>query len=160
MKKVFLLIVLGMFLCTFVIAQETQEGVNAIATSDEITQAGITPDSPLWGLDIAIEKITERFSENAKLSHAMERLAEVKVMIQQNKADKVQKAIEKYDELKTRLQNQTFVEDREPFVRDIESRIQRSINDKNPLTEEELTALKDSINIQREGKKQGGFFIS
>jgi len=64
---------------------------------------GITPDSFLWGLDKASERIdlllTFDKSEKAKkgLAHAHERLSEVKAMIEENKLEAAEKAKESHE---------------------------------------------------------------
>ena len=80
------------FMLPIVIAQETQQN------------PGITPDSFLWELDKALEQISLllTLSPNAKatkgLEHAGERLAEIKVMIEENKLDAAEKAKESHGE--------------------------------------------------------------
>ena len=57
-----------------------------ILTSKDKKIAGITPDQPFrWRMELMFNRITEVFSENARIEHAKERLAESKVMLQQNK---------------------------------------------------------------------------
>ncbi len=78
------------FMLPIVIAQET------------LTDPGVTPDSFLWGLDKALEQISLllSLSPNAKatkgLKHANERLAEIKLMIEENKLDAAEKAEESH----------------------------------------------------------------
>ncbi len=67
--------------------------------AEEIGDPGITPDSALWGLDRALERISLAltFNRAAKakkgLAHAQERLLEVKVMIQERKMEAAEEAI-------------------------------------------------------------------
>ena len=85
-----IMLVLAMFAFSpFALAEETD-----VVVADE----GVTPDSLLYGLDKAMERISlaltfdkAKRSEKA-LQHAEERLAEVKAMIEQNKLDKAEKA--------------------------------------------------------------------
>src|SRR3989338_5702925 len=71
------------------------------ATEDD---AGVTPDSPLWGIERALERIdlalTLNKSKKAKkgLAHARERLAEVQLMIAAKKAQHAEKAQQAHDE--------------------------------------------------------------
>lgn len=61
-------------------------------------EAGITPDSPIWGLERAIERIDLALTFNKakkiekRLAHARERLYEVQVMITEKKMTKAAKA--------------------------------------------------------------------
>ena len=65
--------------------------------------AGITPDSPLWALEIATERFTEMLAMNSntrtalQLKHADERIAEMQVAV--NK----EKAIEQYNNVLSRI---------------------------------------------------------
>ncbi len=76
-----------------VLAEDNQEEVEAVEV-----EAGVTPDSPLWGLERAQERIklalTFNRAEKAKLrlQNAEERLAEVQVMIQEQKLEQAEKA--------------------------------------------------------------------
>jgi len=89
MKKIFSLIMAFLLVFTpVVLAEETAETV----------EAGVTPDSPVYGLERAMERISMAltFGKAAKakkgLMHARERLAEVRAMIEAKKLDKAQKA--------------------------------------------------------------------
>lgn len=73
--------------------------INPVFAQNEVeVEAGITPDSPLWGIDIAIEKIVMLLTlkpedkANLGLQRANERLAEIQVMIQQNKTQSMNRA--------------------------------------------------------------------
>jgi len=76
------------------------EEVTAIATTGDglIKEAGVSPDSALYGLDRAMESIQLALTfNNAKksqlaLGNAEERLAEIKAMIQAGKQDKAEVA--------------------------------------------------------------------
>jgi len=83
--------------------EETEEFVEIDEEVEE--EAGITPDSPLHGLERAMERISLAltFGKSAKakkgLAHAHERLAEVQAMIAQKKLDKAAEAQEDYEEI-------------------------------------------------------------
>lgn len=68
------------------------------AQEPELADAGVEPDSALYGLDRAMERISLALTfDKAKraekaLKHAEERLAEVKAMIEANKLDKAEEA--------------------------------------------------------------------
>ena len=81
------------------------EGVCEVEIPEEVTEeAGITPDSPLYGLERAMERISLAltFGKSAKakkgLAHAHERLMEVQAMIAAKKLAKAQVAEEGYEE--------------------------------------------------------------
>ena len=69
----------------------------------ESVEAGITPDSPLWALDIAAERFTEMLAMNEntrialQLKHADERIAEMQV------ANNKMKAMEQYNNVLSRI---------------------------------------------------------
>ena len=77
--------------------EETEEEVVELPEEVE-EEAGITPDSPLYGLERAMERISLAltFGKSAKakkgLAHARERLMEVQAMIAAKKLDKAAKA--------------------------------------------------------------------
>ncbi len=88
-NKIFLkgiLLIFLVLLLPMIIAQET------------LKDPGVTPDSPLWGLDKALEQISLflKISPNSKVTKgleiASERLSEVKVMIEENKLEAAEKA--------------------------------------------------------------------
>ena len=107
--KIIASIIILMSLLALASAQEIAIG---IATQEDVKEAGITPDNQIgWWIDNAFERITELFSENSKLSHAKERLAEVKVMIEKNKLEQAEKARLKFEEIRIKMKNQTLVEE-------------------------------------------------
>ncbi len=85
-KKISLVLVLLLLASPLILAQ-TEEA-----------EAGITPDSFLWGLDVAMEKVQMMFTfkqenkVNFGLQIANERLAEMNMMIKQNKLQFINKA--------------------------------------------------------------------
>lgn len=93
-------IFLALLLVVPVVAQETTETVDE--SEDE---AGITPDSPLYGLDRAIERLqlSLTFDRSAKakmgLRFAAERLEEVRQMIEEKKISSAERAKAEYDEI-------------------------------------------------------------
>ena len=101
-----------------------QEIAIGIATQEDVKEAGITPDNQIgWWIDNAFERITELFSENSKLSHAKERLAEVKVMIEKNKLEQAEKARLKFEEIRIKMKNQTLVEEHKILMDNLGSKI-------------------------------------
>jgi hypothetical protein len=79
--------------------------VAAEDTELEVTDAGITPDSPLYGLERAMERIQLAFIRNKadraqyKFDLAEERLAEAEVMFEENNTEAAEEAQELHDEL-------------------------------------------------------------
>lgn len=137
---------------------------SSFAYAQDQADAGITPDSLLWGLDRALESLqlalTIGDSDKAKvgLEHAAERLAEVKVMVEEKKLDKAEKAKEKHDEeiarVKARIQDidasndnaiddtvglESDVVEQENEIEDIEKELEIKI--KGQLTVEQRAAL-------------------
>lgn len=75
------------------------EASDEVATAEDVSDAGITPDQPIrWGIERAIERIdlALTFNKAAKakkgLAYARERLMEVKTMIADKKLDAAEKA--------------------------------------------------------------------
>ena len=89
-----------------------------VSENVEITDAGVSPDSVVYGLDRAIERINLALIFNKikraekALLIAEERLAEVEAMIEKNKLDKAEIAQQKYKEI---------TEDNEKTIDEIES---------------------------------------
>jgi len=126
-----------------------------IATQEDISIAGVTPDFPFWwGLDRAIEGITEMFSEKAKLNHAKERLAEVKVMIQENKIEEAEKARQSFNRLRLRVRNQTQIQEHTELMNNLGQKISAIASVKGKLTEEQRNEIKDLILQHKERIKE------
>ena len=102
MNKLLGLIVAFLMVCSPAVFAE--ESATTTTTTEEAVEAGTTPDSPLWGLEKAMERlsmlITLGKAAKAKkgLMHARERLAEVKAMIEAKKLDKAAKAQKAHEE--------------------------------------------------------------
>ena len=144
MKRILILTILSMFLIGLVPAQE-------IATQEDIDVAGITPDIPfLWGIDRAIERVTEMFSENAKLRHAKERLAEIKVMIQENKIEEAEKVRQSFNRLRLRVRNQTQIQEHTKLMNNLGQKISDIASVKGKLTEGQRNDIKELIIQHRE----------
>jgi len=121
-KKISLVLVLLLLASPLILAQTEEE------------EAGITPDSPLWGIDVAVEKVMMMFTfrqenkVNFGLQIANERLAEIQMMVQQNKLQFINKAeirrTEIVDEVEVNMANGLSEEHRE-FVSE---RLQKHIN--------------------------------
>lgn len=88
--------------------EETTEAVVEETTelpAEVVEEAGVTPDSFLWELERAIEKIDllltfdEAAQAQQELNYAKERLAEVQVMVSENNLEDAEAAQEEHDEL-------------------------------------------------------------
>ncbi|MBI2451747.1 hypothetical protein HYV50_01560 [Candidatus Pacearchaeota archaeon] len=93
--------IFGLFLLIF---------LSFLATAQELEttieeEAGVTPDSAVWGIDRALERIALALTidntkkENKRLQHARERLLEVKKMLEENKLEHAEKAKEEHKKL-------------------------------------------------------------
>lgn len=143
MKKIFIFIFGILLFLSFVHAEE-------ISTLEDKLEAGTTPDSPLYGIDLALERIGELFSENIKLLHAKERLAEVKVMINQNKLEHAEKARLKFEELRLRVKNQTKIEEHKKLIDNLGQKISAIASIKGQLTEQQRLDIKMLIEQHKE----------
>jgi len=142
-----ILIVLSL---SFVIAQE------AITDTEELPEdPGITPDSALWGIDRALEKIALAltFDNSAKaqkgLRHAHERLLEVKAMIEEDKLDDAAKAELAHEKtiVKVRVRIDSLKEGDEDDIGDI-TKLENSLDSQ----EAELDDIRLKVKIKIEGQ--------
>jgi hypothetical protein len=100
------LLVLGMLcLCGIAAAQEnTNTDTSGIALTDDIQpyNGPIGPDSPLYGLKIALENMDESFTTNGtervdkQMEHAQLRIAELREELDLNRTDAAQHALDLY----------------------------------------------------------------
>lgn len=87
------------------------EEINESEIEAELVQdPGITPDSPLWGIDVALDRLAFRLSTGPKkaelgLKIARERLTEMKRMQERNKIRECEKAIEMHEEVMAEVNN-------------------------------------------------------
>jgi len=101
MKQISLMLVILLFASPLVMAQTIEQ------------EAGITPDSPIWKLEVAMEKIMMAltFQQKDKINYGLkiaeERLAEMKVMISKNKPE----FIGKIEEERNRIVNQMYTQE-------------------------------------------------
>lgn len=99
-----MLAVLALSLAAPMALAEGNDAIDLTDGDDFDVDPGITPDSPFYGLDRAMERISLAltFNKSAKaqkgLKHAQERLAEVKAMIEAKKFDKAEEAGENYED--------------------------------------------------------------
>ena len=137
---------------------------------EETVDAGITPDTTLYGLDLAVERIKLALTFNkvtkvkVELKNAGERLAETKLMIEEGNLEAAEKArvnhdkslkrvkleIEQFEdddaeqELETEVDLETKIENHEEAVNELQRSIIK-IKIKGELTEEQKLALTNLI---------------
>lgn len=87
-KKIFLIFVFLLLASPLILAQ----------TTTEESKAGLTPDSPFWGIEVAMEKIRMFLTsgQDNKIDYGLqiadERLAEIKIMVKEGKMQDANKA--------------------------------------------------------------------
>jgi transcriptional regulator with AAA-type ATPase domain len=99
MKRILTALILTVFLAA-------SFSIPAFAADDGVStaKAGITPDSPLYKIDLALEKFEDAFTSGdlakAKkmLKHAEERLAEAQKMVEENKITLAEDTAKRYSE--------------------------------------------------------------
>jgi len=103
----------------FAVAQESaSENVSNASTNvsesdvekELSTDPGITPDSPLWGIDVALDKLAFRLASGPKkaeigLNIARERLAEIKRLDERNKTQFIEKAMAEHEGILAELKD-------------------------------------------------------
>ena len=121
-----------------------------IANAEE-QDAGVLPDSPLWGLDKALEQIELMLAagniEKAKieLKHASERLSEVKIMIEEKRLDDAEDAEKAHREkiVKVRERIKNIDADDEDAIED-----EVELEDEIEQQEDEVDELERAIEIR------------
>ncbi len=122
-----------------------------IATEEDVRMAGvITPDSIFYGLDIGLERVTEMFSENAKLKHAKERMSEVKIMLQENKVEMAEKGIQNFERLRLRIKNQTRIKEHSELMDNLGQKISAIASQKGQLNETQKQEINQILNQYQE----------
>jgi len=149
---------------TFAHDEESGETIETIAA------AGVTPDSPLYGLDVAWDQLRLFFTfdntdkARLRIDIARERLLEIKEMIEQNKIDHAETARNRHDiilaalsnaaddisnsdalvEVENEIEIERELEEHEREIEDITNRLRLRIVIEGQLTDEQR-ALIDSI---------------
>ena len=110
-KVIFLVVFMFLMLIPFAFAQSgttglqiegVQDSVKELETELEETEEGTTPNSPLWGIDVALDRIKFNLARNKAetgLKIAQERLLEVKAMKERGNIKAAEKAAEKHAEV-------------------------------------------------------------
>ncbi|MCA9477997.1 MAG: hypothetical protein KC535_02525 [Nanoarchaeota archaeon] len=117
-------------------------------------EAGTTPDSPLWGLDVAFDKLSLALTANDQkradkaLAIAEERLSEIKQMVEEQKLEQSEKAKVQHDQIIEKLELQL----EKPESGDDQEQYQRQIEIETKLQEhkENVEAFKAKIEIEGE----------
>lgn len=140
-KQITLLTIAVMFLLAVPLILAEEE----IATKEDIQEAGMTPDNPLYPLDLLFERIIEMFDEDSKLIHAQERLAEVKVMIQNNKIEHAEKARIEFTKLRLRIKDKSQISEHTKLMDSLGNKISLIASVKGKLTEIQKIEIKEII---------------
>ena len=143
-KFIFLILAVSLLSIASVMAQN-ETGIDIEISADEISNAGITPDSIFYGLDIGLERVTEMFSENAKLKHAKERLSEVKVMLQENKVEMAEKGRQNFNKLRLRIKNQTRIQEHSELMDNLGQKISAIASQKGQLNKTQKQEINQLI---------------
>lgn len=122
-----------------------------ITAHQESISPGITPDSPLYSLDIALEKLQLLLArDNIKkaelsLKFATERIAEVKAMAEKNNLDAAEKAVREHSKLKqeVKLKIKQVKEDREEVKNLI--KIEKELFEQESLINSVLTDIESFL---------------
>jgi len=131
-----------LFVTPMAVAQDAPvdtESVDEVEIDVELDEdAGITPDSALYGIDKALERISLALTFNRakkarlRLRHAEERLAEVKAMIEEGKEAEASEAQADHDEL----------------IEEVETDIDEIDGDDGDDSEDSEDALEDVIGLE------------
>ena len=118
MKQVIAFIMLFLVMSVGAYAENVTE--TDIVEDIELPDAGTTPDSPFYGLELAIERIQlalerdpAKRAERA-LMHAEERLAEVQEMVEANKIEAAERAQVRHTELFAEIEDVVSDKDQMP----------------------------------------------
>ncbi|MDP3728548.1 MAG: DUF5667 domain-containing protein [bacterium] len=168
MKKIMGLFVLILLSLSMVTAAHTESSLEV----ETVVDAGVTPDSILYGIDLALDKISLALKVSSEkkvakgLEIAQERLLEVRAMLQAGNAEaaaeaeaehgkaltKIETELETFDaessqeELETELELEVEVEKHKERVKDLKITI------KGDFSDEEISALVESILSNLEGQ--------
>ena len=130
--------------------------VNAQQTTQPAEDAGVTPDSFLWGLDKALDNLnlllTFDKGEKAKkgIEIAKERLLEVREMMEENKLEAAEKAKEEHGNLLNKVKESVQELEKDNSTEQIEEEleIEKELKEHEDDVEEVNTELKIKIKIE------------
>ena len=120
------------------------------------TDAGVTPDSFLWGLDKAIDQLTLLLTfdkgEKAKkgIEIARERLLEVKEMIEENKLEAAEKAKEEHGRTLVNVKEKVKEIEKDSSTEEIREiiEIEKELEEHEDNVEEVNTELKVKVKVE------------
>ena len=133
-----------------------------IISAQEATDAGVTPDSFLWGLDKALDNLNMLLTfdkgEKAKkgIEIARERLLEVKAMVEENKLGAAEKAKEEHGKTLVKVnQNINEIED-DDSTEEIKEviEIEKELEELNEDVEQTFDEVKVKIEVKGELNQQ------
>ena len=130
--------------------------VNAQQTTQPAEDAGVTPDSFLWGLDKALDQLTLLLTfdkgEKAKkgIEIARERLLEVKEMVNENKLEDAEKAKEEHGKKLTKVKQEVKEIEEDNSTEEIKEviEIEKKLEEHDEEVEEVNIELKVKIKIE------------
>lgn len=152
MKKIFSIYVFMILLLAAVV----------VAQKEELPDAGITPDSFLWGLDKALDRLTLLLTfdkgEKAKkgLEIARERLLEVKSMVEENKLDAAEKAQEEHGKTLMKVKQSVKEIEDDDSLEEIKEviEIEKELEEHDEKVEQTFGELKVKIEVKGELTQQ------
>jgi len=160
-----------LLLCSFVVAQEGDEGLSDLSggvvdvvvpadfvSQDDLDLAGVGPNNFFWGVDLAFDRLTELFSEEAKLRHSQERLAEVRVMLSLNRISDAGRAVDAFNRVHARVLDKSVLVDDKFFVDNLGQRIRSIASVRMGLNQSDVHDIKGLIDAHRAGflNRSGG----
>jgi len=107
--KLFAIVSVFVLLCSSLVVADEQAEVEV--------EAGTTPDSPMWGIDVAMDNLALAltFNEDKKAERALriadERLSEMAQLAREKKLEKLEKAREQHQKMLLRVQERLEHED-------------------------------------------------
>lgn len=130
---------------------------NAIETEDDIIEAGTTPDSFWYGLDVAIDNIDLMLTSKDKkaekgLSIARERLLEVKAMISENKIEESMRAQKEHEEVLSIIEESVLELEFENETEEIELEVEIEKEIEEHKAEIEKTKEELRLKVKVEGE--------
>lgn len=143
MKKIFVLIVV-VFLSLMMFSTAKED-----VSIEIITDAGVTPQSPFYGIDIALDKISLALTRDHTkrvvkgLEIAQERLLEVQEMLRDGKNEEAAEAVEAHGEVMTEIETDIEVYSAENSEEELETEL--SIEDEVDAHQERVQDIRITI---------------
>jgi hypothetical protein len=124
--------------------------------AQEETEAGVTPDSPLWGVDVALDNLAYLLAAGPEskaergLEIAEERLQEIKIMADEKKIEAMAKAEDEHEKVVVKIEKEIDdVDDDDPT-----EKVKKVIKLETKVKEHEanFNAIKQNIDIRIKGE--------